>query len=163
MSNIGFRMFAEKHGIELRCASVGDRNVLEMMQEIGANLGGEQSGHLIFLDDSTTGDGQLAAVKILSLLAAEKRPLSQLASEFVQYPQVLINVPVKSDADKKRIMDGEKLAEAVKAAEAELGEKGRVLIRASGTEALIRVMVEAFDADMAQSIAKRLANDVTKF
>lgn len=163
MSNIGFRMFSEKHGIELRCAAVGDRNVLEMMQKIGANLGGEQSGHLIFLDDSTTGDGQLAAVKILDLLSAEKRPLSELAAEFVQYPQILINVPVKSDADKNRIMGSAELAAAVKDAEAELTDQGRVLIRASGTEALIRVMVEAFDPDKAKGIAERLAAEVAKF
>lgn len=163
MSNIGFHMFAKEHGIDLRCAAVGDRNVLEMMQEIGANLGGEQSGHLIFLDDSTTGDGQLAAVKILSLLSEAKIPLSQLASEFVQYPQILINVAVAGDADKKRIMDSAELAAAVKAAEAELGEQGRVLIRASGTEALIRVMVEAFDPDTARRIARSLADDVAAF
>lgn len=163
MSNIGFKMFAQERGIDLRCASVGDRHVLEMMQEIGANLGGEQSGHLIFLDDSTTGDGQLAAVKILSLLSAEKKPLSQLASQFVQYPQVLINIPVKSDADKKRIMGSAELAAAVNAAEDDLAGKGRVLIRASGTEALIRVMVEAFDAAQAQEIAARLAGNVTEF
>ena len=160
MSNIGFKLFAEKEGIELRCASVGDRHVLEMMQDIGANLGGEQSGHLIFLDDSTTGDGQLAAVKILSLLSAEQKPLSELAKDFVQYPQVLINVSVKSDADKKRIMDSEELARAVKDAETELDGKGRVLIRASGTEALIRVMVEAFDSQQAESIAQRLSDAV---
>ncbi len=163
MSNIGFRLFSEERGIELRCAAVGDRNVLEMMQELGANLGGEQSGHLIFLDESTTGDGQLAAVKILNLLSAEKKPLSQLAAEFVRYPQVLINVPVKSDADKKRIMGSDALAEAVKAAETELDGKGRVLIRASGTEALIRVMVEAFDEAQANALAERLAGDVKRF
>lgn len=163
MSNIGFHMFAKKHGIELRCAAVGDRNVLEMMQDIGANLGGEQSGHLIFLDDSTTGDGQLAAVKILTLLSEAGRPLSVLAAEFVQYPQILINVPVASDGDKKRIMESAELAERVKSAEAELGEQGRVLIRASGTEALIRVMVEAFDGDTAERIARELAAFVTEF
>jgi len=163
MSNIGFKMFSEKKGIELHCAAVGDRHVLEMMQEIGANLGGEQSGHIIFLDDSTTGDGQLAAVKILSLLSEEKKSLSELSSEFVQYPQVLLNVPVKSDADKKRIMDSEELDTAVKAAEAELAGKGRILIRASGTEALIRVMVEAFDLQQAQEIAERLVKKVAEF
>ncbi len=163
MSNIGFKMFAEEHGIDLRCASVGDRHVLEMMQEIGANLGGEQSGHLIFLDDSTTGDGQLAAVKILSLLSNEKKPLSELAAEFVQYPQVLINVPVGSDADKKRIMGSDELSAAVKECEVELDGKGRILIRASGTEALIRVMVEAFDGEQARTIAERLAKRVTEF
>lgn len=163
MSNIGFKMFAEKHGIVLRSAAVGDRNVLEMMQKTGANLGGEQSGHLIFLDDSTTGDGQLAAVKILNLLAAERKSLSELATEFVQYPQVLINVPVKSDMDKKRIMGSGELAKAVAEAETELGANGRVLVRASGTEALIRVMVEAFDADMAHYIAEKIADKVIKF
>ena len=157
MSNIGFRLYAEKHGMKLLCAPVGDRNVLEMMQQTGANLGGEQSGHLIFLDDSTTGDGQLAAVKILTLLSEAKKPLSVLASEFVQYPQELINVPVRDEAEKKRIMAGERLKAEVERAEIELGDNGRVLIRPSGTEALVRVMVEAFNARQARETAQRLA------
>lgn len=162
MSNIGFKIYAEKHGIELKAAAVGDRNVLEMMREIGASLGGEQSGHLIFLDDSTTGDGQLAAVKLLSLLSRAKKPLSELDREFVQYPQVLINVPVKDEAAKKRIMQSERLRADTEAVMAELKERGRVLIRPSGTEALIRVMVESFDAKEAQSKAEKLAKSIAE-
>ncbi len=158
MSNIGFKLYAAERGIELRCAAVGDRNVLEMMQKIGANIGGEQSGHLIFLDDSTTGDGQLAAIKILNILSGTERTLSQLAEEIVQYPQKLINVPVADNEQKDAVISSKELSDAVKKAEAALGDKGRVLIRPSGTEALIRVMVEAFDKEATERLAAELAD-----
>lgn len=156
MSNLGFHEFAKREGIELHCAAVGDRNVLEMMQEKGCCLGGEQSGHLIFLDDSTTGDGQLAAVKFLSLVAESGRKVSQIVGDVPQYPQVLINQQVSGNDDKKRIMESVQLQEAIAEEEKKLGEDGRILVRPSGTEALIRVMVEARDDKIAEETAKRL-------
>jgi len=157
MSNLGFHMFAQKHGIDLICTSVGDRNVLEGMLAGGYNLGGEQSGHLIFLDDSTTGDGQLAAVKFLSILSASGKTVSQLAGEIPYYPQVLVNAHIEGgNAAKEAVMASEALAEAIEAEEQRLDGAGRVLVRPSGTEPLIRVMVEATEQDLAENVAQNL-------
>mgnify|MGYP001184837248 CR=1 FL=1 len=159
MSNMGFHAFAREHGITLECAAVGDRNVLERMLECGAVLGGEQSGHIIFLDSATTGDGQLAAVKFLSVVAASGLPVSRLAATFEQYPQVMVNVPVRGgNAAKEAIMQSPKLKEAIREQEAALGPAGRVLVRPSGTEALIRVMAEAKNADAAKKAVETLAS-----
>jgi phosphoglucosamine mutase len=159
MSNIGFHEFAGNHGIGLLCAAVGDRNVLEMMQDRGCNLGGEQSGHIIFLDDATTGDGQLAAVRFLSVVASSGKPLSLLAGNVPQYPQVLLNATITGGNDAKdAIMSSVQLLEAVAREEQKLGAAGRILVRPSGTEALIRVMVEAKTEEIALEVASTLIN-----
>ena len=160
MSNIGLHKFCETHGLRLLCASVGDRNVLELMQKEGMRLGGEQSGHIIFLDYMPTGDGQLAALQMLSILSHTGKKASELAAQITQYPQLLQNVRVDNNAQKEAIMASESLKAAVCAAEAELGGNGRVLIRPSGTEPLIRVMVEAGTEEQAQDVTGRLAQHV---
>lgn len=156
-SNLGFKIFAESNDIKFMAAAVGDRNVLEMMQKVGSNLGGEQSGHLIFLDDASTGDGQLAALKFLNVLASTKKPVSELVAEVPQYPQLQRNIPIEGgNAVKEAVMADEALKKCISDAESELGETGRVLVRPSGTEALIRVMVEAKDELLAETITNRL-------
>ncbi|MCL2568386.1 MAG: phosphoglucosamine mutase [Oscillospiraceae bacterium] len=158
MSNLGFHEFAAQNGISLECTAVGDRNVLERMLEGGYVLGGEQSGHLIFLDHATTGDGQLAAIQFLSVLCASGKRVSELVAEIPRYPQVLINVPVSGgNAAKAAIMASEQLKAAIAEEEAALAGKGRILVRPSGTEAKIRVMVEAPTEETAQQTADRLA------
>ena len=153
MSNIGLHKYCAEHGLRLLCAAVGDRNVLEMMQRGGMALGGEQSGHIIFLEHMTTGDGQLAALQLLSILAQSGRRASELASAVTRYPQVLLNVRVGGNDEKKAIMESPLLGEAIRKAEAGLGGNGRVLVRASGTEPLIRVMVEAGSEQTARETA----------
>ena len=160
MSNIGLHKYCDEHGLKLLCASVGDRNVLEMMQREGMALGGEQSGHIIFLEHMTTGDGQLAALQLLSILAQSGRKASELASAVTRYPQVLINVRVGGNEAKKAIMESAALREETQRAEAALGGNGRVLVRASGTEPLIRVMVEAGTEQTARETAELLAHAV---
>jgi len=159
MSNLGFHDFTKRHGISLICTSVGDRNVLEKMVEGGYALGGEQSGHVIFRAESTTGDGQLAAIKFLSILAASGKRVSELVEEITYYPQELINVTVTGgNPAKEAIMASEDLWAAIREEEAILGEKGRVLVRASGTEPKIRVMVEAEQEKVVKNTAKKLAD-----
>ncbi len=159
MSNLGFHEFADNTGFKLLCAAVGDRNVLEMMRREGCNLGGEQSGHIIFLDEATTGDGQLAAIKFLNVLAASGGSVSELVADVPQYPQVLLNMPVTGGNDAKQaIMASASLRQLIEAEEARLSGTGRVLVRASGTEALIRVMVEAKTEQAAYQTAENLLN-----
>ncbi|GGO83597.1 phosphoglucosamine mutase [Wenjunlia tyrosinilytica] len=158
MSNLGFKLALEREGIRLIQTSVGDRYVLEQMKSGGYALGGEQSGHVILLDHATTGDGALTGLMLAARLAATKQPLSELAAVMTRLPQVLINVP---DVDKSRVSSSAELAAAVGEAERELGATGRVLLRSSGTEPLVRVMVEAADTDQAHAVAGRLA-DVVK-
>ena len=160
MSNIGLHKYCAERGLKLLCASVGDRNVLEMMQREGMALGGEQSGHIIFLEHMTTGDGQLAALQLLSILAQSGKKASELASAVTHYPQVLINVRVGGNDEKKAIMESAALREETQKAEAMLGGNGRVLVRASGTEPLIRVMVEAGSEQTARETAELLAHAV---
>ena len=160
MSNIGLHKYCAEHGLRLLCAAVGDRNVLEMMQREGMALGGEQSGHIIFLEHMTTGDGQLAALQLLSILAQSGRRASELASAVTRYPQVLLNVRVGGNDEKKAIMESPLLGEAIRKAEAGLGGNGRVLVRASGTEPLIRVMVEAGSEQTARETAETLVHAV---
>ena len=163
MSNIGFHEFCDKNGMQLQCAAVGDRNVLEMMQLGGFCLGGEQSGHLIFLDDATTGDGQLAAVKFLEVVSNSGKKLSELADAIPTYPQILHNIPISGGNDvKKKIMADEKLMELIAAEQAKLGKRGRILVRPSGTEALIRVMVEAAENAEAQRVVDVLSQCIDK-
>ncbi|HPE15719.1 MAG TPA: phosphoglucosamine mutase [Oscillospiraceae bacterium] len=160
MSNIGLHLFAKEHGLTLLCTDVGDRYVLERMLEGGFVLGGEQSGHLIFRNHATTGDGQLAALQFLQILCASGRTASQIAAAVPRYPQVQVNVAVPDNAAKQRIKASEALSEAVRRAEAELPGGGRILVRPSGTESLIRVMVEAVSAEDAKNCAEKLANFV---
>ncbi|MGW0884996.1 phosphoglucosamine mutase [Streptomyces sp. NPDC002671] len=157
MSNLGFKLAMEKAGIRLVQTAVGDRYVLEEMKEHGYALGGEQSGHVIILDHATTGDGTLTGLLLAARVAETGRTLRDLASVMERLPQVLINVP---DVDRSRVKTSADLAAAVTEAERELGETGRVLLRPSGTEPLVRVMVEAADIEQARSVAGRLADAV---
>ena len=155
MSNLGLHIFAKEHNMDLICTDVGDRNVLERMLEGNFAIGGEQSGHMIFLEHATTGDGQLTALQLLRAL--QGRRASEAASVCVGYPQVLINVPVASKEQKTIVMASEQLKAAIAEEDAGLQGNGRILIRPSGTEALIRVMVEAKEDAIAQSVAEKLA------
>ncbi|MEV0218642.1 phosphoglucosamine mutase [Streptomyces sp. NPDC050704] len=158
MSNLGFKLAMEREGLSIIQTAVGDRYVLEEMKEHGYTLGGEQSGHVIISDHATTGDGTLTGLLLAARVAQTGRTLRELASVMERLPQVLINVP---DVDRSRVGTSAELASAVGDAERELGVTGRVLLRPSGTEPLVRVMVEAADIDQAQSVAGRLA-DVVK-
>ncbi|MBM9619899.1 phosphoglucosamine mutase [Streptomyces zhihengii] len=158
MSNLGFKLAMEREGVELVQTAVGDRYVLEAMKEKGYALGGEQSGHVIVLDHATTGDGTLTGLMLAARLAATGRSLAELAGVMERLPQVLVNV---RDVDKSRVTTSKELSQAVTEAERELGATGRVLLRSSGTEPLVRVMVEAPDLEQAKSVAGRLA-DVVK-
>nr|BFD83200.1 phosphoglucosamine mutase [Streptomyces sp. Xyl84] len=157
MSNLGFKLAMEREGIHLVQTAVGDRYVLEEMKSGGFALGGEQSGHVIILDHATTGDGTLTGLMLAARVAATGRTLRELAGVMQRLPQVLVNVP---DVDKSRVKTSADLATAVAEAEHELGETGRVLLRPSGTEPLVRVMVEAADIEQARSVAGRLADAV---
>lgn len=158
MSNLGFNIAMREHGIEVIAAAVGDRYVLEEMRNGGFTIGGEQSGHVVLSEFATTGDGALTALHILSEMKRTGKTLAQLASLVTKLPQVLINVPNvdKSAVTKTVVVD------AVSKAEKELGETGRVLLRPSGTEPLIRVMVEAATSQQAQAVAQELAQVVAK-
>ena len=158
MSNLGLHIFARENGMELECTDVGDRNVLERMVEKGYRLGGEQSGHMIFLDHATTGDGQLTALQLLALLKESGKRASEVFGACPRYPQVLINIPVADNDVKKAAMASPLLAQAVQREEDALAGEGRVLVRPSGTEALMRVMVEAKTQPQAQEAAQRLAD-----
>jgi phosphoglucosamine mutase len=157
MSNLGMVRAMADSGIKVVQTGVGDRYVLEGMREGGYSLGGEQSGHVVMLDHSTTGDGTLTGLMIASRMAQTGRPLADLASSMSRYPQVLINV---KDVDKSRLDACEAVVTAVRAAESELGDTGRVLLRKSGTEPLVRVMVEARDSSQALAVAERLVDVV---
>lgn len=160
MSNLGLHVFAKEHGLNLACSGVGDRHVLELMEQEGYLVGAEQSGHMIFKEYATTGDGQLTALMMLSLLQVSGKNASTLFGACARYPQLLLNVPV-SDKDKKdEIMASEVLAEAILLEEEKLSGSGRVLIRPSGTEALIRVMVEAKTEQQARECAEALVKIV---
>jgi phosphoglucosamine mutase len=159
MTNLGFRLAMAEHGIKCIETQVGDRYVLEAMEEGGWSLGGEQSGHLIFRDLATTGDGLLTALQTLDVMARRGRPLAELAAVMTRLPQVLRNVRV---ADRDGLEDAEELWAEVSAAEASLGERGRVLIRPSGTEPIVRVMVEASTAVDAERTAEQLSATVAR-
>ena len=154
MSSLGLELYLREHGITLGRTAVGDRYVLESMREHGYNLGGEQSGHIVLPDHGTTGDGTLTGLALMSRMAETGLPLKTLAQAMTVLPQVLINVPV---SDKAIIEKHPVVVEAIQRAEGELGDSGRVLLRASGTEELFRVMVEAADAETARKVAGRLA------
>lgn len=157
MSNMGFFKFCDDNNINCEKAKVGDRYVLENMLKGNYNIGGEQSGHIIFSDHSTTGDGQLSALKLLLIMKETGKTLSQLASEMKVYPQTLVNVRV-SDFGKARFPHDEEIKNAIKAVEKELGNDGRVLVRVSGTEPLIRVMLEGINENKIKVLAEELSD-----
>ena len=157
MSNLGLINAMRSRGITVEQTKVGDRYVLEAMRAGGFILGGEQSGHIVMLEHATTGDGVLTALHLMNRMATSGQSLAQLASVMTRLPQVLINVP---DVDKSRATTDPELSAAVVEAEAELGESGRVLLRPSGTESLVRVMVEAESYEAASGVAHRLADVV---
>ena len=156
MTNMGFYKFCEQEGIDYTATKVGDRYVLEEMLKDGYSIGGEQSGHVIFLDYATTGDGQLTALQVLSVMKKTGKPLSELASIMTVYPQVMINVRV-SKMGKARFHDDADIADAIRQAEAQLGDSGRVLVRVSGTEPLVRVMLEGKDEQQIDTLANEIA------
>jgi len=154
MSNLGLERFLERHGVRLLRTKVGDRYVVEKMLDGGFNIGGEQSGHIIFLDFSTTGDGPITASQVLSLMKSSNAPLSKLASRIKLFPQILMNVEVEKRQDVRSIPE---IESAVKAAEERLGSRGRVLVRASGTEPKIRVMLEGEDEKLITKLGKDIS------
>ncbi|PWJ55441.1 phosphoglucosamine mutase [Quadrisphaera granulorum] len=154
MSNLGLLLAMRAAGVEVVQTAVGDRYVLEAMREHGYVLGGEQSGHVVMLDHQTTGDGVLTALHLLARVAELGQPLAEVASVVQRLPQVLVNVP---RVDKARASTDPHVAAAVAEASAELGDTGRVLLRPSGTEPLVRVMVEAAEETQARAVADRLA------
>lgn len=156
MTNFGFTRFCEANGIRFVATKVGDRFVLEEMLIDGTVLGGEQSGHIIFRDFATTGDGQLTAVQLLSLLCRKKEKLSTLASVMKKCPQTIINLRVSADG-KVRYYTDETIKAAVQKVTDELGKTGRIVVRPSGTEPLIRVMVEGDDEVLIQKLAEEVA------
>jgi len=159
MANLGFRRALEERGIEVLSAPVGDKYVAQEMARSGAVLGGEQSGHIIWAHHSSTGDGILTGLQIAAAMASKAEPLSKLAALYSSFPQVLINVEVGS----RDALDGaEGLWKEVQAAESSLGDDGRILLRASGTEPVVRVMVEATEAAVAQRIAEAVADGVRR-
>ena len=160
MSNIGLHKYCKENDLRLLCAAVGDRNVLELMQKEGMCLGGEQSGHIIFLEHMTTGDGELSALQFLSIVSQSGKKVSELAGRIVRYPQVLKNVRVSTNEEKKAIMASDDLKQAVQQAEQALAGNGRVLIRPSGTEPLVRVMVEAGTIGAAEEQTEHLLKAV---
>ncbi|GAA4868600.1 phosphoglucosamine mutase [Pseudonocardia benzenivorans] len=157
MSNLGLHLAMREQGVVLRTTAVGDRYVLEDLRAGGYSLGGEQSGHVVLPGHATTGDGLLTALRLMARMTSTGRSLADLASVMTSLPQVLVNVPV---GDKDTVAASGAVREAVTAAEAELGETGRVLLRPSGTEQLVRVMVEAPTSEIADAVAARLAEVV---
>ncbi len=156
MTNMGFNKYCDKAGIKYVATKVGDRYVLENMLKNGYSIGGEQSGHVIFLDYATTGDGQLTALQVLRIMKKTGKKLSELASCMTVYPQTMINVRV-SKMGKARFADDEEVANAIAQAEKQLGDTGRVLVRVSGTEPLVRVMLEGENKKQIETLAKEIA------
>ncbi len=161
MSNLGFSLMGEKKNIHVEKTKVGDRYVLENMLANGYNLGGEQSGHIIFLDDNTTGDGLLSALHLLQVMADTGKKLSELAKVMDVLPQALINAKVPNHK-KEKFMEYSEIAEAITELEKKYNGEGRVLIRPSGTEPLVRVMIEGKDQNMIDEDARTLAELITK-
>ena len=157
MTNLGLELALASMGVEFLRAKVGDRHVLALLKKHGGTLGGETSGHLLCLDRTTTGDGLVTALQVLSVMQRTGRKLSELTSGMEQFPQVLLNVKVARPVDPH----GEpSIRDAVGAAETALGKRGRVVLRASGTERVIRVMVEGENHQQVDSLARQLAESV---
>jgi phosphoglucosamine mutase len=159
MSNLGLHLALRESGVNVLETKVGDRYVLEACRRCGATFGGEQSGHILFLDHNTTGDGILTALNLLSVIKERGRPLSDLAAQMERLPQLLENVRVEN---KCRVMESPVLAQAVKAAETRLAGQGRVLIRPSGTEPLVRVMAEGRDMTELRRLVSELVEVVNR-
>ncbi len=157
MSNLGLTLACKKYGFNYHASKVGDRYVLEDMQKMGAVIGGEESGHMIFLDHHTTGDGILTAMQLVAAMIKEGKPLSELAAMMDVYPQALINVDVKS---KPEISTLPQVVEAISQVETELGDQGRVLVRYSGTQNMCRVMVEGQSDDITEKCCTQIAEAV---
>ena len=157
MSNLGFFKMGEREHLNMEQTRVGDRYVLERMREIGASLGGEQSGHIIFLDENTTGDGLLSALHLLQVMVDTKKPLSELAKVMTVMPQALVNAKVPNHK-KDRYMEYPEIANAIEELNRKFAGEGRVLIRPSGTEPKVRVMIEGKDQKMIEEEAKKLAD-----
>jgi phosphoglucosamine mutase len=158
MSNLGFEHALQANDIPFERAAVGDRHVMEKLVHNDWRLGGEASGHIICLDKTTTGDGIIAALQVLDALIGEGKTLSEACGDMTIYPQTMVNVPISQPLD---LNDSTEVQDAVAAAEDELADSGRVLLRASGTEPLIRVMVEGQDQVQVAELAERLAQIVT--
>ena len=156
MSNLGFFLMGEKNHIQIEQTKVGDRYVLERMREIGASLGGEQSGHVIFLAENTTGDGLLSALHLLEVIVETGKPLSELKKIMEVLPQALVNAKVPNHK-KEKYMEYPEIADAINALEQQFAGEGRVLIRPSGTEPLVRVMIEGKDQELIENEAQKLA------
>lgn len=156
MSNLGFFLMGDKNGIKIEQTKVGDRYVLERMKEIGASLGGEQSGHIIFLDENTTGDGLLSALHLLQVMVETKESLSELSKVMEVMPQALVNAKVPNHK-KERYMEYPEIAEAISKLDSKFAGEGRVLIRPSGTEPKVRVMIEGKDKKQIDEEAKKMA------
>jgi phosphoglucosamine mutase len=159
MANLGFKIAMHQASIEVRETAVGDRYVLEEMRANGFTLGGEQSGHVVLLEHATTGDGVLTALHLLARIAQTGKSLADLASAVTKLPQVFINV---RDVDREQLASASAVHSAVAAAEADLAGNGRVLLRPSGTEPVIRVMVEAPTQEQATQIAESIAEQVSR-
>ncbi len=159
MSNLGFHNYMKQNGINTLCAKVGDRYVLEEMLKYGYNIGGEQSGHIILLDYATTGDGQLTAAMILKVLKETGKKLSELVQDIKDYPQLLVNVKI-TEQSKGKWNETPSIMECIDLAEREFSGEGRVLVRESGTEPLVRVMLEGKDMDMVTRLTNMIADEV---
>jgi phosphoglucosamine mutase len=157
MSNLGLELALRERGVAFERAKVGDRHVLAMLKDRGGILGGETSGHVLCLDRTTTGDGIVVALQVLAVMQRTGKPLSELVAGMAQFPQVLLNVRIREPVDPLR---DAAVQAAVRDVEAQLGERGRVVLRASGTEPVIRVMIEGEDRYQVSSLASRLADTV---
>lgn len=155
MTNLGFEQAVNRLHLDFRRAKVGDRYVMEMLKETGWNIGGESSGHILCLDQHTTGDGIVSALQVLAAVVRFQQPLGQIVSDFERFPQTMINVPVAPGSDWQKIVE---VKQACTDAQQALGQQGRLLIRASGTEPVVRVMVEAKDALLAKNTATQVAD-----
>jgi phosphoglucosamine mutase len=159
MSNLGFYKAIEEAGIDARQTAVGDRYVVEEMRKGGYNLGGEQSGHIIFLDFNTTGDGMLSALQLVNIMKVTKKPLSELAAEMTIFPQKLVNIRVE---DKQALLTNEVINEKIRRVEEAMGGEGRILVRPSGTEPLVRVMAEAPTQELCDRYVQEIVDVVKK-
>ncbi len=162
MTNLGLRKFCAENRIKFEASAVGDRYVLEMMQKCGYSFGGEQSGHIIFGDIATTGDGQLTALALLSHVKKSGKSLSSLATVMKKYPQYTVNIEASAE-EKSLLQSRREIHRIIKDAEKKLGNSGRILVRASGTEPLIRIMVESESADLAREISESVARKISDF
>ena len=159
MSNLGLERYLSKLNINLTRTKVGDRHVATKMQELGCNLGGEQSGHIILSDYATTGDGLITSLQVLSCAVQEQCPISELSKGFEETPQILKNVPLKNT----NTLQNEDILNTIKLSEEKLGKTGRILVRLSGTEPLVRVMAEGDNLDTIKQIVDDICDKISKY